>query len=84
MYHTQIVDVFVGSTRNSLLDRADPDLSLSPVVIQFGQFLKLIVTLKDAGEEETAQVDETRPSAFDSRRKLSLSLLVCSTSRMWT
>ena len=65
MYHTQIVDVFVGSTRNSLLDRADPDLSLSPVVIQFGQFLKLIVTLKDAGEEETAQVDETRPSAFD-------------------
>ena len=38
----QICDVFVGSIRDTLLDCADPDLSLVPVVVQFGKFLKII------------------------------------------
>ena len=37
----QITDVFVGNTRDTLLDCADPDLCLAPVVVQFGKFLKI-------------------------------------------
>ena len=49
-----ITDVFVGSTRDALLDLADSDLSLSPVVVQFGKFLKIVVTLDvDATSDAT-------------------------------
>ena len=35
--NTQITDVFVGTTRDSLLDRANPDVALAPVVENFDQ-----------------------------------------------
>ena len=37
----QITDVFVGSTRDNLLDRVCPDLSIAPVVTQFGKYVKI-------------------------------------------
>jgi len=39
--------VFFGSTRDSLLDRADPDLMLSPLVVQFGKFMKVVVAVNE-------------------------------------
>ena len=42
---TQITDVFVGVTRELLLDQANPDLALTPVIVQFGRFLKIIVSV---------------------------------------
>ena len=42
---TQITDVFVGVTRKLLLDQANPDLALTPVIVQFGRFLKIIVSV---------------------------------------
>lgn len=40
-------DVFFGSTRDKLLDRADPDLVLSPVVVQFGKFMKVVIVVNE-------------------------------------
>ena len=51
----EITDVFVGSTRDTLLDHADPDLSLAPVGARFGKFLKIIVVL----QEDTSGVGST-------------------------
>ena len=41
----QITDVFVGSSRSGLLDRVSPSHAFSPVLVQFGKFLKIIVVL---------------------------------------
>ena len=67
--HVQINDVFVGNTRDALLDRADPDLCLVPVVAQFGKFLKIIIALDDDTDgngrmDITARSDEEGPNAF--------------------
>ena len=42
--NTQITDVFVGTTRDSLLDRANPDLV---VVENFGKYIKIVVIEED-------------------------------------
>ncbi len=63
--------MFVGSTRDMLLDRADPDMSLAPIVIQFGKFLKILVTLRDDAVDGNiaTQSEEAGPSAFDVMRQ---------------
>ena len=43
----QITDVFIGTTRYSLLDRANPDLALAPVVENFGKYIKIVVLEED-------------------------------------
>ena len=48
-WNGKITDVFVGFSRDALLDRVSPELSLSPVVMQFGKYLRVIVVL---GESE--------------------------------
>ena len=40
--------MFVGSSRDALLDRASPELPLSPVMVQFGKYLKVIVVLEES------------------------------------
>ena len=62
--------MFVGSTRETLLDRADPDLSLAPVVVQFGKFLKILVTLReDTVGDGSITMQSAGPSAFDVMRQ---------------
>ena len=62
--------MFVGSTSDALLDRVDPDLSLSPVVVQFGKFLKIVVTLHDdATSDATLYSESAGPNAFDVMRQ---------------
>ena len=41
------------------------DLTLAPVVVQFGQFLKVIVTLQECDDPMATQTAEVGPSAFD-------------------
>jgi len=40
--------MFVGSSRNVLLDRGSPELPLSPVMVQFVKYLKVIVVLEES------------------------------------
>jgi hypothetical protein len=49
------VDVFLGTARDKLLDRADPGLALSPVVDAFGKFMKIIV--RGIGEQEVVDMN---------------------------
>ena len=67
----QISDVFVGISRSGLLDRVSPNLALSPVVVQFGKFLKVIVVLNEVqpdGECTPGCIPDSTsatPNAFD-------------------
>ena len=62
--YIQIADVFVGTTRDKLLDRVDADMCLAPVVIQFGKFMKLIVTI-DTEILPAVNTSQGASSAFD-------------------
>ncbi len=48
--------MFFGGTRDRLLDRADPDLMLSPVVVQFGKFMKVVVVVSEHELENVSVV----------------------------
>ena len=61
--------MFVGSTRDALLDRADPDSSLSPVVVQFGKVLKIVVTFHDDTTSDATHSESAGPNAFDVMRR---------------
>ena len=61
----QIADVFVGSSRNTLLDCTDASLALAPVVIQFGQYLKVLVTLQECDAPMSTDTAEVGPCVFD-------------------
>lgn len=39
--------MFIGNTRDRLLDRAEPELTLSPVVVEFGKYMKIVVVLNE-------------------------------------
>ncbi len=52
--------MFVGATRELLWDRVSPELPLSPVVAQFGKYIKIIVVLV----EEVA-TPQAATNAFD-------------------
>lgn len=51
----QISDVFVGSSQERTMDRVSPDLPLSPVVVQFGRYLKVIVLLETMDPQSAVQ-----------------------------
>ena len=34
--------MFLGNTRETLFDHADPNLMLVPVVVQFGKYMKIV------------------------------------------
>ena len=37
------MEVFVGSSKDSLTLKANPDLAVNAVVLEFGKFMKIIV-----------------------------------------
>ena len=39
--------MFIGNTRDRFLDRAEPELTLSPVVVEFGKYMKIVVVLNE-------------------------------------
>lgn len=43
--------MFFGNTRDRLLDRADPELALTPVVLQFGKYMKVVIARHEHSEE---------------------------------
>ena len=47
--------MFFGTSREKLLDRADPSLSLSPLVTQFGHYIKIVVKEEDKQAQSTAR-----------------------------
>ena len=65
----QIADVFVGNAIDALLDRADPDLSLSPVVVEFRKFLKIVVTLHEDTTSAVTHSESAGRNAFDVMRQ---------------
>ena len=56
----QITDVFVGGARESLKDRVSPSLPLSPIIAQFGKYLKVIVVLETEKNDSTSTMTPTR------------------------
>ena len=61
--------MYVRSTRDALLDLADPDLSLSPVVVQFRKFLKIVVTLHGVITSNATHSESAGPNTFDVMRR---------------
>ena len=39
--------MFIGNARDRLLDRAEPELTLSPVVVEFGKYMKIVLVLNE-------------------------------------
>ena len=60
----QISDVFVGSSQERTMVYVSPDLSLSPIVVQFGKYLKVIVLLEEVDPQPPTQTLPVR-NAFE-------------------
>ena len=74
--------MFFGTSREKLLDRADPSLSLSPLVTQFGHYIKIIVKEEDEDVEEPVRsVNESRRSMLDVMRQAQAKLPASITER---
>ena len=55
------MEVFVGSSKDSLTLKANPDLAVNAVVLEFGKFMKIIVRFS-----ENVRIDKGQHfNAFD-------------------
>jgi len=70
IFITQIAEVFVGSSKECLSLKANPDLSVNSVVKEFGKLMKIFVNLS----EDVCVVVVERPNAFDILKKAQLKL----------
>ena len=53
--HTQVMEGFVGSSKDSLTLKANPDLAVNAVVLEFGKFIKIIVHFSEDVRIDTGQ-----------------------------
>ena len=56
--------MFVGTSKENLQDRVCPDLPLSPVMMQFGKYMKVLVVLGETNREQ-ACTSIVRRNAFE-------------------
>ena len=55
------MEVFVGSSKDSLMLKANPELTVNTVVLEFGKFMKIIVHFS----EDVRIVTDQRLNAFE-------------------
>ena len=61
IFTSQIAEVFVGNSKESLSLKANPDLAVNSVAKEFGKFIKFFVDTS----EDVCVVEVQRPNAFD-------------------
>ena len=64
------MEVFVGSSKDSLTLKANPDLTVNAVVLEFGKFMKIIVHFSEDARIDTGQ----HFNAFDILKQSQLQL----------